>query len=227
MITIFLGEDTVSSRKNFIQLRSTYTEKGYEIYPLALSNLSELDKWLYQSEGLFQLKKAFFGENLLSKKEHRKLLEAFDTTDTNVDIVIWEEKIEDRIAKFFFKHAKINSHKLPASIFSYLDSLIPGNLSEINSQLTTINESIDENIIFFMTVKRIRELILVSEGKIPGKKLATWQIARLSTQAKKWDINNLLSFYEALYRIDVQNKTSSNYYSLNQALDILFCYYVR
>lgn len=227
MIHIFLGNDVVASRKTYTDAKNKYIKDGYEINPLTISEISELEKWLYESEGLFKTKKAFFGENLLSKKEQRKALEKFDTLETDVDINIWEEKIEDRVAKFFYKNAKIISHKLPISMFNFLDSLYPGNLKLVSQSLSAITEAVDENIIFFMTIKRIREMILLSEGKSPGTKVASWQIARLNNQLKRWNDKNLISFYEALYRIEVQNKTSANYFSLKEALDILFCYYVR
>lgn len=227
MIYIFIGEDMTASRKAFINAKNAYIQEGFEINALSLSDISELQKWLYESEGLFKTRKVFFGENILSKKEQRKALEKFDTISSDIDINIWEEKIDERVAKFFFKNAKIISHKLPVSIFNFLDSIYPENLKEVSKSLLTLTDSVDENIVFFMTIKRVRELMLLSEGKNIGPKIASWQKSRLINQMKKWPKKNLISFYDALFRIEVQNKTSTNYFSLKEALDILFCYYVR
>ncbi|HLL60330.1 MAG TPA: hypothetical protein VK338_01310 [Candidatus Nitrosocosmicus sp.] len=227
MIYIVLGDDTVRSRQEYLRLKKEYEDKDYEIHQLTLDSLNNLHNWLGESQDLFHSKKVFFGEQLLSKKENREKLKEYDTRDGDIDIVIWEEKMEERVAQFLFTNAKLIVQKLPVSIFKLLDSLYPSNLKQVNGYLTELGKSIDENILFFMIAKRIRELILIKYNVTSSKKAAAWQIERLRSQANNWDESKLLKFYDSLHRIDVQNKTSKNYYSLKDALDILFCYYVR
>lgn len=226
MIHIILGDDVGQSRKEFIRLKEDYKEKGYEIFNLDENNISELNKWLFQSSSLFFFKKVFFGESLLSKKEHREIFKKYDIKEKDIDFVFWEEKVEERAAKYYFKYAKIQKNQLPVNIFKFLDSIYPSNLSSAISFLNQISDNINENIILYMLQKRVRELILIKNNFQPEKKLADWQLYKLKSQAQKWDNQKLTAFYDSLYRIEVFSKTSVNYYSVKKALDILFCYYI-
>lgn len=220
MIHVFLGDNVEASRREFIQTKEEYKIKGYEIIPLTTDNLAELDRWLAQSAGLFTEKKVFFGENLLGKKEHKTVLRKYDTLDSSVIIVIWEETLEPRLGKFIFKQAKLHASKLPHNIFQFLDAVWPGNgrpaLTLLNAVATTVNE----HLLLVMLQKRIRDLILIKQKLKPEKPLAQWQISRLQAQAGKWDEKRLFSFCDALYRIEVLTKTSAGYYSVKKTLDI-------
>ena len=77
-----------------------------------------------------------------------------------------------------------------------------------------------------MLFKRIRELLLIDNREYQNDSLAPWQTAKLLSQKQKWNIDKLLSFYDGLYKIEVRNKTSDSYYSLSQALEILFSLYL-
>ncbi|OGK17661.1 hypothetical protein A3D80_04405 [Candidatus Roizmanbacteria bacterium RIFCSPHIGHO2_02_FULL_40_13b] len=224
MITLLYGDNTAESRKKYVELRTEYTSQEVEIIELTAQNLPELSTWLYDSNMLFASKKVFFGENLISKKENRELLKKYDTKDAEIDFILWEEDTDDRTVKFVFTNAKVISHKLPTTIFTFLDGIYPGNKKESLFGLNQLTQVVDSNIIVFMLIKRIRELILVEGGKSPDK-LASWQVGKLKSQAGKWGTGEkLIKFYDALYRIDVAQKTGSTAYTLKKALDILLIY---
>lgn len=223
MITVLYGENSADSRKKYVSIRQEYIDKMYEIIDLTSEVLPELDKWLFNTQLLFAPKRAFFGQNLLSKKEHREILKKYDNAKIEAHFILWEENIDDKTAKYAFATAQLIPFKYPQNIFQLLDGLFPGNRESSLSLLSNISASIDENIIYYMVVKRVRELILLKEGQeIP--KLAGWQKSRLSSQAQKWPLEKLCNFYDALYRIEVLNKTSGTPYSLKKALDILIIY---
>ncbi len=226
MINIILGDDNTASRKKFLQLKDEYRKKNYEIISLDSSSLSQMDLWLSQSIGLFASEKVFFGENLLSKKESRDLLKKYDTERSDIDIYIWEETLEDRVAKYIFKNAILSVSKFPHTIFKLLDSIYPSNKHESLILLDILSKSINEHMILVMIQRRIREMIVIKAGLSTGKKLAHWQITRLKTQAEKWSEKKILSLYEALYRVEVLSKTSGHYYSVKKALDIVLFYFL-
>ncbi|HLD26660.1 MAG TPA: hypothetical protein VJB63_01765 [Patescibacteria group bacterium] len=226
MLHIILGDDSRASRQRYIQLKDEYKKKEYDIVPLDSSSLLKMDQWLYQSIGLFASKKAFFGENLLSRKELRELLKKYDTKSTDINIFIWEELLEDRVVKYYFKNAHLSLSKLPQTIFKLLDTLYPSNKQQALTLLGVLSKNINEHMILVMMQKRIRELIVVQAGIKSEKKLASWQVARLKTQAGKWDEKKISSLYEALYRVEVLSKTSANYYSVKKALDIVLFYFL-
>lgn len=224
MIFLLYGENTAESRSRFVALREEYVKKEYEIIELTHESLPELDKWLFDTQLLFAQKRVFFGQNLVGKKEHREVLNKYDDKSVDAHFVLWEEDIDDRTAKFAFTNAQVTPFKFPQNIFKFLDALYPGNKKEALQILSSLNSLIDENIIFYMIIKRARELVLISEGKDVAK-LAGWQTARLTSQAAKWiSTNPLIRFYDALYRIEVMNKTSATPYSVKKALDILVIY---
>ncbi len=223
MITVLYGENNADSRNKFVALRQDYIAKDFEIIELTPEVLPELDKWLFDTQLLFAPKRAFFGQNLLSKKEQREILKKYDNSSVEAHFVLWEESIDDKTAKYAFTNAQLVPFKYPQNIFQLLDGLYPGNKEASLSLLSSVSASVDENIIYFMLVKRARELLLLKENQeIP--KLAGWQKTRLVNQANKWPLEKLCNFYDALYRIEVLNKTSGKAYSLKKALDILFIY---
>lgn len=222
---LFLGDDIGLSRRKFLEQKNDYQADGYLIIDLTVDNLGELDRWLLTAQSLFEEKKAFFGENLLSKKESRAIMKQI-IDKTTIDFLIWEETLDERSAKLYFKNATISVSKLPANIFKWLDSIYPKNAKNCLLLLNDISQVIDENIIFYMLQRRMRELLLIKNNYLPKKSLADWQLNKLKFQAKLWEPNNLIKCYDALFRIDSYAKTATNYYSIKEALDILFIYYL-
>lgn len=226
MIHLILGDDIEESRREFVRLKEEYKDKGYEVFLLDEVNLLELDKWLYQSNNLFSRKKVFFGENLLSHHQTKTIFQKYDTLDKEIDFIFWEERLEEKLAKKIFKNAKIHSFKLPVTIFKFLDSVYPTNLRLAISYLNKISQTVNENVILYRLQQRIGDLILIKNNLKPEKKLADWQIRKLKTQSRYWYEKKLISFYDALYRIEETTKTGKNYYSIKKSLDILLCYYL-
>lgn len=225
MLQIILGNNITESREQFVKFKQDYKTQGYETIELNEENIFQLNKWLYQADFLFSLKKAFFGENLLSKKPHREILKKYDKKE-NVDFILWEKDLEEKSVKTSFKNARIYNHKLPYSIFKFLDGVYPGNLTAAFNYLKQISRNVEENIILFMLQRRIRDLVLIKNNLKPEKKLADWQIFRLRSQTTKWNSDRLIEFYDALYRIEAGIKTNTTHYSIQKSLDILFCYYL-
>lgn len=226
MFSVFLGDDIAKSREAFIKLKEDYKRRGFQVFLLDQTNLSELDRWLYQSVGLFSKKKVFFGENLLSQKKSQSIIKKYASLDKGIDFVFWEEKLDEKAVRRNFKQAKIYSFKLPFNIFKLLDAVYPGNLKRAIAYLNQVSETVNENIILYMLGQRIRQLILIKNKLKPEKKLARWQVLKLKNQAEKWTGDQLASFYDSLYRLEVSIKTNKNYYSIKKSLDILFCYFI-
>ena len=105
-----------------------------------------------------------------------------------------------------------------------MDACYPGNLKQFVSNLKIISELTEDIFIFIMLARHMRKILITKLGeKLP--KLMSWQIAKLSNQAKYWKLENLINFYQGLHRIDVNAKTNSPY-SIKESLDILACYYL-
>lgn len=101
-----------------------------------------------------------------------------------------------------------------------MDSCYPGNLKTFLNNLEILSESTEDIFIFIMLARHIRNILSVKLGeKIP--KLASWQLGKLSNQAKYWDEKNIINFYEGMHRIDINSKTGGTPFSVKIIAEIL------
>lgn len=228
MLTIICGEDSISSRNYFLDQQKLFAQKGYEIVNVDYRLVLELDESEASSASLFTQKRVFFTSSLnkkvlkkLNSKTERKIKEIIISKE--IQVFDWEEETSARDLKSI-KGIVIKELKPSQTIFKLLDSCYPGNLKQFISSLKTISESTEDIFIFIMLARHMRNILIIKLGeKLP--KLMSWQIAKLSNQAKYWRLENLINFYQGLHRIDVNSKTSSPY-SIKKSLDILACFYL-
>lgn len=228
MLTIICGEDSVSSRNHFLEQQKILIGEGFEIVNIDYHQVLELDESEASSASLFTQKRAYFTSNL-NKKVLKKLNIKTEGIFKNiiaskiVQLFDWEEGTTSRDLKSI-KGIIIKELKPSQNIFKLLDSCYPGNLGNFISILKTLSESTEDVFIFIMLARHMRNILITKLGeKLP--KLMSWQISKLSNQAKYWRQENLIYFYQGLHRIDVNSKTSSPY-SIKKSLDILACYYL-
>ena len=223
MITIFCGEDTATSRNKFIEKKQYFIDKGYEIAYVTPDTLNNFVGEI-ASTGLFFAEKVFFGENILNLKKNRDILKNYESED--FDIFLFESKLKDRDLKFVFTKSKIITSKFQDNVFTFLDSIYQTNLTKAIEQLDSVWTDDEEFLVYYLLKSRIKELILIKKGIPSQKKQAVWQIGKLKQQAEKWDENKLMTFYDNLYKIEKNIKTSSNVYPIKKSLEILFCFYL-
>ena len=227
MLTIICGEDTIASRNYFVSLKKDFLTKGFDIRDIKFEEIKEIPRWLAESPTLFFQKKVFFSENLNKKikKDNKSMLAELQMVNqmSNADLIDWEG-VSVRELKFS-KLGKIKEFKPDQSIFKLLDALYPGNRSDFIKLLGRLTQDLDENFVFIMLTRYVRNLILVKEGVNPAK-LQSWQVYKLKSQTKQWKIENLVNFYEALFKIEIGLKTGSNPFSIKKSLDILACHFL-
>ena len=229
MLTIICGEDSISSRNYFLDQQKLFAQKSYEIVNVDYRLVLELDESEASSASLFTQKRVFFTSSLnkkvlkkLNSKTERKIKEIIISKE--IQVFDWEEETSSRDLKSI-KGIVIKELKPSQTIFKLLDSCYPGNLKQFISFLKTISESTEDIFIFIMLARHMRNILITKLGeKLP--KLMSWQIAKLSNQAKYWKLENLINFYQGLHRIDVNSKTNGSPYSVKKSLDILACYYL-
>lgn len=229
MLTIICGEDSIASRNYFLDQQKIFTEKGFEIADIDVKQVLELDDSQASSESLFSQKRVYFTTSLNKKilkklnfKSEKKIKDIINSKV--IQLFDWEEETSSRDLKSI-KGIVIKELKPSQTIFKLLDSCYPGNLKQFIFILKTISESTDDIFIFIMLARHMRNILITKLGeRLP--KLMSWQIAKLSNQAKYWKQENLINFYQGLHRIDVNAKTSNSPYSIKKSLDILACYYL-
>lgn len=227
MLTIICGEDNISSRNYFISLKNNYKNKNYQIIEIEPNQIEEIVKWQSQAQSLFKPQIVFFIENLFQKYLNKKRdLKSQIIKKLNLlkeEIFDWEDQISSY--ELNLKQLTIKEFKPPASIFTLLDNLYPGNLKNFYKIFTQIIKRNNEALIFYMIIKHTKNIILVKENQ-PISFKNFWQEKKIRYLAKLWPSEKLIEFYDGLFRIDMLIKTSSTPFSIKESLDILLCYYL-
>jgi len=226
MLKIFCGSNTADSRRSFISEKSALEKRGVSCIVIESSDMENLDAMVAQHESLFSKENAFFIENILSKKHHRDALKQY-ISDPTLFIHVWEEKAEDRNLRKYFPKALFSVHADQSTIWKFLDGLYPGNLQSSLRALSKLHSSQEPIMLLYMIQQRAKELILVKNGLSGKVRRAPWQEKTLLGQANKWQDAYLKHFYKKLYDIEFGTKTGIQPYSIKEALDILFCFYLQ
>ena len=229
MLTIICGEDSISSRNYFTDQQKVLSEKEFNIVNIDYHQVLELDETGASESSLFATKRAYF-TNSLNKKVFKKMSERNEKkikaiiTSKEIQVFNWEEETSARDLKSI-KGVIVKEFKPSQNIFKLLDSCYPGNLKTFINSLNILSESTEDIFIFIMLARHMRNILITKLGeRLP--KLMSWQIAKLSNQAKYWKLENLINFYQGLHRIDVNSKTGRTPFSVKKSLDILACYYL-
>lgn len=232
MLTLFCGDHMVASRTQFIDYRKRLDQQGVECIDATSSDISGIQSQVYGSSSLFSTKQAFFAQNIFSKKTTRDALKDI-IADPMVELVVWEEKMEERELKRYFPKSKLIVNKLPTTIWKFLDAFYPGNPASLIRQQALVGDTVDENMLLYMLQRRVKDLILVSKGLDGKRKLAPWQSGIMKAQAARWGttqeerLAKLHKTNSKLYSIEVGTKTSRLPYPIHKALDILFSFYLQ
>jgi hypothetical protein len=233
VITIFCGEDTVTSRSLYTQAIEKYRINQSEIISLQPAALADIYKGLSDSLSLFSNQKIFAVENLEKysfKKSTKAKKDAMYevllklSSDKSITVLDFEDGKQGRQLKLK-DLATVHESKPSTTIFKLLEECFPKNKETFISSLRHVCETQDEMFVFVMLFRHVRQLVLASEGSLPAN-TPPWQKYKILGQAKKWNSALLLHFYSGLIKIEINSKTSSNPYGIKNSLEILACHYL-
>ncbi len=224
MITVIHGDDTASSRNYFISERQKVDN------PVTLDgkklDITKLAENLQGDELFFETKTIFIEELLSGRKKSKELDELIDQllSQKKKDIIIWEGKDLSKTSSPLLKAATLKAFSFPKSIFSFLDSMRPGNKEMLFLFHKSQKES-EVEVIFALIIRQFRLLLAVSqhvnaEQISEIKRLAPWQLQKLKRQAKHFSSDRLKKSYQTVFQIDLNQKTGAAPLSLTQAIDI-------
>jgi len=231
MLTIFAGEDSAASRRDFTSFIDTYKDKNYDICGITQDDVESI---AIESSGvvnLFGQEQIYTIENA-SKKYKGREKTAYKTAiqtiakDKNKMLIDWEDgksaydlSTLKRIATDF------RESRGERSIFEVLDDCYPGNLKGFLNAYYVVLKSQDASFIFAMLCRHIRKLIQ-AQSDVYEKGSQPWQRIKIDQQARLWDQVKLKKFYDGLARIDISSKSQASPYDLSQSLEVLVCYYL-
>lgn len=219
--TILHGDDQVKSRQRLNELILEAKANGWDVTRLDGGTISRGELLTAaRSQGLLAQNQLIVIEDIFSSNSKAvDALPEFRNCD-EISAVVWErKKIDGRKLMKFKKVFKIELFKIPQTVFTFLDSLAPGNASACLKLLKKVSAK-EVEFLLYMLASRVRQLIWVKEEpktvSLPG-----WQKARLAAQAKKWDATKLRQFHSELLDLDRQNKRSRLPENLSASLDLL------
>lgn len=223
MITIIHGDDQVSSRKHFIEIKKS--KPSLDGNKVALSEIIQI----LEGGDLFEDKKEMFVENFFSKrkpgKEFLDILEYVKKNDKRGEIYFWEEKEITGKNLSVFSKPGIKLFKIPKNIFIFLGNIKPNN-NRLIKEFHDLLKTTEAEFIFAMMIRQIRLLLAVCDTKSQNKideikNIASWQQSKLLTQAAYFNEESLKDIYNKLFMIDLGQKTGTLGLSLIQSIDML------
>jgi hypothetical protein len=225
MLTIIHGNDTVLSRKYFLEEKEKVSQAV--LLNSEQVNLTDLAQ-LFQGGGLFGETKYVFIEQFLTKQKkisnYKEIVNYLENHASENTIVLWEQKELERSTVNSFKKANIKLFNLPQTLFQFLDALKPNNGKILLSLYHKTVKITEPEMIFFMLIRHFRILLSVykthssiyNNTELDGsnqideiRRLAPWQKNKLEKQASLFELDQLLTLYEKLFSIESGQKTGT------------------
>lgn len=221
MMTLLHGNNVVASRAKLMARIDEARKHGKEIRQLDGKTLDvPALTQAVESSSLFGGNVLVVIEGLLiklGKKEKLavQLIDILKRSESTIDIILWEEKeIGKTLTALLGSKCSVELFKIPVVIFQLLDTM----RLDFFHQALLIDAP---ERIFVMIVRRVRELIMVKDGVTP-EGIQGWQAGRLTSQAKSFTMDKLLSMEKKLLEIDISIKDGSSPFPLAQQLELFF-----
>lgn len=225
MITLLHGDHIQASRDALVSLKEKHKDK--EVRQLSGKELDET-KLLQalQSSSLFGGETLVVIENLFTALGGRKskrldgVLVLLKESGQNMDVIVWEGKeVGKTVITGLGSAVKTQLFDIPTVIFKFLDGLRPDNTAGILSLYASAVALDAPELLHTMLVRRVRELIMLSDHMVP-EGMQSWQIGRLTSQAKSFTIEKLVNIYRKLYDIEVSIKSGMSPFTMKESLEI-------
>ncbi len=213
-ITLLYGEDVVASRNALDVLRQGI--KDYEIREISgkTADLS-IVKQVFESSSLFSQPVCLIVESVLTAPKSSKIpkklfFSLLESRQENIHVISWEpsELTKDTLSDFP-KGTAVSHFPLPKILFSFLDEIRPGNTEKSLSVFTQLLEQEPAELVLSLLSTRIRQLIQVKDNATPAK-ASPWQVSRLTSQARLFTMDKLLSMHEQLFAIELSTKSGTH-----------------
>lgn len=222
MLYIYHGDGSGASRRLLSDAVAKDKANGHEIRTLEGDKLAPRDlESVLATASLFG-EESIFIENLLSRlksKDKDACIELVAGYDGPKNIYLWDKKEVTPANLKKFVSAKISNSKAPTEMFSFLESIEPGNVRNSLELLHKLVLETEDIIVFTMLARQVSYLIMMKSSTNP--KFAPWQVNKLRAQSSLWTGARLEYFIKELTKIDLSIKTGMSKLSYTDHLDLL------
>ena len=222
MLLVFHGDSNKDSRNLLQQNVQKDKEVGREINFLDGEKLPPRD--LESTLGTANLfaPETLVIEGLLGRlrsKDKDACIELLAHYTGDKNIFLWEKKSITKLALGKLgKNVKVSESKAPTALFTFCESIEPGNVKQALTLLHEAARSTEDIVIATMLARQVSYLIMMQSGTSP--KFAPWQMGKLRAQASKWSEKQLTELMSRLLAIDEAIKTGQTKLSYLEHLDM-------
>jgi len=229
MIQLFHGDGTAASRRLLQDAIAKEKSSGAEIRFIEGDKLAPRDL-----ESTLATASLFGTETLvieglmgrLRSKDKDICIDILAKYTGSKNILMWDKKSLTKIAiGKLGKDVKATESKAPTALFSFMESIEPGNAEQALSLMHEVISGTEDIIVFTMLARQISYLIMMKSGTNP--KFAPWQMGKLRAQAAKWTDKQLEYFLAELLKIDLAIKTGATKLTYTDHLDLLLTSLLR
>lgn len=212
MTILIHGDDTEAALNRLLEIKKKYAEAltvvAKEATPVSLEEA-------FASQSLFGDQKIIIIENPGSNKK------LFETAHLQGETLLYESRklVSAEITGFQKKipDIMVEEFKLDPVVFKFVESLAPKNQKIMLPLWQKYIANEEPEIALAMLARQIRLLL----GGDDFDKLSPWQKQRISTQAKLFTPQQLITFHSKLLEVDFKNKTGQAPLDLASSLELL------
>lgn len=224
MITLLHGDNIEASRQELTSLKQKAKGKEIRILDGRTVDAAVLTQAL-ESTSLFGGDTLVIIENLTRYNAKKaKLLDQLagiiNSNAKSTDILLWEDKVLSATqVNRFGKVLQTRLYKTPVVLFQFLDTLKP---NSVPSTLALFEKAVEKDaaeLLFTMIVRRFRQLLIVKDGGMP-EGISPWQLGKLTSQAKLFTMEKIVSMYQKLLTIEYSIKTGSTPFTMKEHLEL-------
>lgn len=230
MILIIHGNDIESSRNYYFE------EKNKLKNPITLNGEDLEFNILYQTvenksffnEKIYILIENFFSKNKSTNEDFKKIIEYLNI-NKNADIIFWENDEISKTSISLIKNSSAKNFSLPQNIFAFLDNIKPGNGKYLIESFSQNLKKSEAELIYFMIIRQFRIMLNLISNDLPideVKRMAPWQLSKLRRQAEVFGKEKLITLYNMLLEIDLNNKTGKSAINLKKSIDFFLAYFI-
>ena len=221
MITFFHGDDIVASRRALMDRIHSLKKQGVRIEIRTIDGLSIAEvETLLGSSSLFLEETCVVFEGVLGGKENSFRTKIIDLSKNSfVNVFFWENKSISATVLKLFPNGENFSFSAPKKIWSWLDSLLPGNGHASIRLLAEAEKQDGIEMCFNLLIAQVRKIMLMKDGCPP--KQTPYAAKKLQTQTNAFTWEKLLAIQAWALKTDIAFKSGMNTLSLREELDLL------
>lgn len=199
-ITVLHGDHTAASRKRLVEIIQKVKKRGWEV----IKNIPISTASLFAKERLFVV-------------EDINLLKNFKF-EGDFNLLVWHNhQLPAKFKEILPKNTKYEGFKIPQKLWSFLDSLWPGNDKASLVLLREVAQTEPIEFVLAMMARTFRDLYWVAASP-KTIKLPSWRLGKLKRQASHFKPRQLKKIIHHLATMDLAVKTGTA--SLTHELDL-------